>query len=433
MLPDSASSTDVTTIDNDFATNSPFTHRQNRLVETKENTVFAYWGAWGYIVVRKKVKFLRTQRSGREQASSQEMTVLFQPPFINKVFELRPRSLGYFPVLPSEAEVFKWARWGHIQDFKEALSQREISPFVRDEWGRTLLHFSVNSRNTDFCLLLIQLGVDVDHRDFHGDKALHTLYLRGERAKSSGGDIARALASAQDDITAEEVSIILRSNWPIEVVDFLLFTYADPDQIKRGIGTDCPPLDLALRQYGKGRKEWGILVRKLLRQGADIHAGRPFSGLANPSISEHLTPLDELFYWSRDPFDGLDARGWLTMLEEEGYDVGAYIEEEIALHAGQNMLTYHYFTSAVQETTRQLIFQGGESPNVWWDWWINPSSAASLVRTEFRHMNIYHWDSWLNPDRWKEVWPFVYPYTSEAQESFIRLISAEERYCQDWV
>ena len=58
-------------------------------------------------------------------------------------------------------------------------------------------------------------------------------------------------------------------------------------------------------------------------------------------ILKYGTPLDELFCRTKTPFEGEEAADrWLQILSSEGYDVVAYLEEELALHAQQMQLTY---------------------------------------------------------------------------------------------
>ena len=61
---------------------------------------------------------------------------------------------------------------------------------------------------------------------------------------------------------------------------------------------------------------------------------------------------------------------------------------------------------------RQLVFEFGDNPRVYWDWWIDPSSPASLVLQEFRHLNLRHDAYFLRDYHQWEIWPICYPYWS---------------------
>lgn len=129
-----------------------------------------------------------------------------------------------------------------------------------------------------------------------------------------------------------------------------------------------------------------------------------------------FTPLDELFFAEGDPSRASSyAREWLLMLVEAGYDINAYLEKEKQLHSTQNYLTYpaYHFPLGV-DMPRQLVFELGENPSVYWEWWIDPSSPASLVRQEFWHMNPCHSDRFLiDRDSWEQRWPYNYPHWTE--------------------
>ena len=389
-------------------------NKKSQILRSEETSVLTYWGVFGSIMIRRKAKFLGNSRSGQEAAISQETSVLLRPSFVCKAFELRyrgnfgilPNTLSYFPVLPGHAKVFKWCEDGRIEDLKNAFSRREISPFVQNEKGETLLHYASNFYRGDLCLLLIQLGIDPNHVSIRGDKALYKIckYRFLGIREESAVDTMKVLTSAQDEVTSDDVFIILqRYVGSFEALDYLLSTFVNTADMLRSSDMARPPLSMALWHYGLGFKEWGGFIRKLIQLGADIHAGREPWGY---SANKQLTPLDEIFYVARDPFDDSAIQEWLTMLAEAGYDVRAYIEEEIALHDGPTV---------VFMSERQLCFRNGDSPRVWWDWWIDPSSAASLVCEEFRHMNR-RGSSMMDECEWKASWPFVYHFGCESSK-----------------
>ena len=403
---------------------------RNRHIRTKETEVWAYQGWFGYVTARSKTKSLRSEQ-GHEAEVSQERSIVIASNFIRKTFEIRycgnfgllPKSLSCFPVLPRRSNVFRWCSLGDVDSLKEALTRREVSPFVMDEDGQTLLHHAAD--HLDLCRLLIQLGIDADHIDIFGMKAMHRLY-----EYKSHLDTLRLLTT--EDFTLDDLS---QSLWlwdfepqSPEALDFLLSAYPFPDELRQQGALDTSPLIAALKWFGAGDKEFEGLIRKLLRQGFDVHP------LWRPSTSETESPLDALFYWHDNPFDQSDeAQAWLSILKEEGYDVDAYLDKEVEFRSGQDHLFFPYSDYDLGEgVTRRLIIRNGQHPNVWWDWSIDPSSGASLVRNEFQYMNLDHYDrfgeiEWVECLRrrrylaqydWECVWPYIYPIWSDFYKPF---------------
>ena len=351
--------------------------------------------------------------------------------FIRKAFEIRycgnfgllPRSLSCFPVLPSTSDVFHWCRCGDVDSLKDALTRREVSPFVTNEWGRTLLHYAI--RHLDLCRLLIQLGVDADHTDTFGCKAMHWLTMEHKFQL----DTLRLLTTEEftlDDLSTSIFNSSLTPKSP-ESLDFLVSAYPFPHELRQREALGMSPLTAALSWFGAGEKKFEGLIRKFLRQGLDVH---PLRG-EWASTDKTETLLNALFYWHENPFDQSDeVQAWLSILKEEGYDVDAYLDKEVELRSGQDHLFFPrsrvYFGAGV---TRRLIIRNGQHPNVWWDWSIDPSSGASLVRIEFQNMNLDHCDLYSDFERmefslrrplarhnWEYAWPYVYPMWSDFHE-----------------
>ena len=111
-----------------------------------------------------------------------------------------------------------------------------------------------------------------------------------------------------------------------------------------------PILATASREFGRDPSEWECFLRLHLRKHADLHSPVPRfkpirdSDKINDSlfpcrILDYGTPLDELFAWTMTPFEGeAIAHRWLQVLSSEGFDLVAYLEEELALHAEQMQL-----------------------------------------------------------------------------------------------
>ena len=402
------------------------TRRQDRLTKSKTSETVVYWGFCGSIRVRRKAKFLKDRSSWPEEAVSRETCIFITPTWIRKVFELRyrtslgqlTRTLTYYPVLPLNAKVFSWCYWGEIEELKNALSCRRVSPLVRDDWGCTLLHKASTFAQSEICSLLIQLGVDADHTDVSGWKASHLVGTGYGRQPVDVRLTMRLLTMAQDDITADDVEKYCQTySGPAEGAEVFLAACVHSNPFIYQSDEACFFLGLALRWYGRGDRGWVNLIQRLLREGVDIHANISPSTSEASSIVKYLRPLDELFREISDPFDtNCSAREWLCMLSEAGYDVNDYLEEEIVLHSPSNFLTYQIqyldFVPDV-ELPRQLVFNMGVSPDISWDWWVDPASPASLVRQEYRHINFNTYTSTKVEgitSEWKINWPFAYSY-----------------------
>ncbi|KAL8952056.1 MAG: hypothetical protein Q9222_002008 [Ikaeria aurantiellina] len=417
-----------------------FTYRKlSRQLRTRETCDIVYWGIFGHIETRRKTTSLKGAGHKSEEVISQEEAVTLVPSLIYQGLEFRycksfgqmSRSLSYFPVLSSDAEVFTWCTDGNIGRFKDALSHREISPFVRDERGKSLLHHASEYCRIEFCTLLIHLGIDADHMALNGKKAMHEPWGHLPQHEVTT-DTLRVLTAAQDDVTLDDVSLFcLKFYGPVGAADFLLSTHAFPADINLGADMQRPPLSLALREYVQGRREWGLLIRKLLRFGADVHAER--SDFFR-SEEEKWAPLDELFDSSDDPFskDNI-AQEWLSMLAEAGYDTKAYLERERRIRDHDNERYRRPYRHVYKSGKwRQLFFElDDDGPNIHWDWWVDLSSAASLVFTEFLHLNLHH--KTLTDDcydhSWESTFPFVYPSWSEACQPWWRPLY--EKWCEE--
>ena len=379
------------------------------------------------MTARSKTKSLQSKQ-GPEAEVSQERTILIALNFIRKAFEIRycgnfsllPKSLSCFPVLPRTSDVFRWCILGDVDSLKDALTRRVVSPFVTDENGQTLLHYA--ACHLDLCRLLIRLGIDADHINKWGLKAMHMEH-------ESQLDTLRLLTT--EEFTLDDLS---RSLWswyfrPIspEALEFLISGYPFLDELRqKGTQGEMSPLMPALKWFGAGEKRCESLIRKFLRQGFDVH---PLErGWASTDETETL--LNALYYWHENPFDQSDeAQAWLSILEEEGYDVEAYLDKEVELRSGQDHLFFSDFRFYGERAQRRLIIRKGQQPNVWWDWSIDPSSGASLVRNEFQHMNLDHRDLCsdfifmesrsrrpLARHYWEYAWPYAYPIWSDFYE-----------------
>lgn len=174
----------------------------------------------------------------------------------------------------------------------------------------------------------------------------------------------------------------------------------------------------AVRNYGKGNTAWEPIIRKLIQKGVDIHdlVNQAFLipdvDNAEP-VQAYGTPLDELFRFWQDPSESKEsANAWLHILSSEGIEVQAYLMEEVAIHSAQNQLTW----TDMNWRCRQLCYETGESPSVWWEWCPSPLSRIPLVQAEYRQISFDLNDRELGillPMSWQERWPFDHPKWSD--------------------
>ena len=241
-------------------------------------------------------------------------------------------------------------------------------------------------------------------------------------------EIARLLAQAQKDLSAFDISMWFRQyKGPPEGAKLILSQDLARYYISSADDDDplYPALAAILCLYAKNPGPWDSVLRTLIRYGADVHAP-VLRDLNFLDQSEHLcpvgkfgTPLDDLFTYTLDPFEGqVAANGWLQILESEGFNVFAYLETESALHARPMQLTYPSFRTMGYESERKLVFDLETRPTVSWDWWINPSSSTFLLREEFRVMAITPPDGLLIARPWEEAWPIRHPEWSELHQFY---------------
>ena len=410
----------------------------------RERHTLGYRGMLGYVKVRTKVRVLKDVYGSGNTVISEETSIIARPLFLKKTLELRfqkslgrlTRTLKSYPMVPHTSEVFSMCHSGRLEDLQQALSGGQVSPFVTDECGRTLMHHAAIGAHTEIYLLLIHLGVDPGQMCSYGIKPMHLhgrpRQYEGPEIKKAVLEVLRLVITATDHVTVDDISrfFYLGYGGPPEGVDLILSQGICADDTNCGDQAIITPLHNALRFYGLGDKTWIPFIRRMLRERLDIHARRPSERMIHGFPSAILTPLDHLLIHTSHPSDGnLVAMDWLTILEEEGYDVVEYLQEEIALHRAQQMCT----TDKCLFVPRKLVFHTGDLPSVSWEWWIDPLSAASLVRSEFKHLN-YHCIDHDGCDTFSHLWerdrfwPFGYPAWSSAFEPHI----LPERY-PDWV
>ncbi len=114
---------------------------------TAEETYLVWYrGFFGSIRIQTK----STSRRLSNTRKSNEKIITIMPVFLRKVLELRlsnscgriMRTLSTYNILASGAPIFETCLSGDLQSLQVALSSGNVSPFVVDELGSTLLHVS---------------------------------------------------------------------------------------------------------------------------------------------------------------------------------------------------------------------------------------------------------------------------------------------------
>ena len=221
-------------------------------------------------------------------------------------------------------------------------------------------------------------------------------------------DTLRVLFQAQTDSDLDRLMYLYRG--PPAGAEYLLLQHSNFTQVEGAHHENKLAyfFVVAVSLYGKGDLQWENLIRRLIRQGMDLHVHtrrRPFIPLCQDDHGYayfHVTPLDELFVHTDSPFEAHKAAcNWLGLLASEGLDITAYLEQEAVLHSAQQQSTCARF-----HQHRKLIFQLGEKPHVWWDWHIDPSSGASAVRDEYKSLVFSHDADYWDSAPWLNAWPF---------------------------
>lgn len=122
-------------------------------IATKETSLVWYNGILGSVKVQSKSRSLNgpNSRKPKSKVVTDEQIITVTPILFRKTFELRvlnsfggiSRSLSTYPVLSSKAPIFGICRSGDLQGLQVALSSGDLSPFVLDESGWSLLHVSL--------------------------------------------------------------------------------------------------------------------------------------------------------------------------------------------------------------------------------------------------------------------------------------------------
>lgn len=256
--------------------------------------------------------------------------------------------------------------------------------------------------------------------------ALHRVALRGV-CNEFGGDLTlyetaivdtlRVLSQAQTDFSQNDIRYFAWFYYgPPSGIEFLLLQHAnltstegEEDEV-----VSAYAFAKAVTLFGEGYSQWESVIRQLIRGGVYIH-GRVHKRQIEPWYYETLqatkvlgTPLDELFEGTNTPLEARTiSKSWIRILVSEGFDILAYLQEEITIHTAQHLLTW-----SNDLDYRKLIFQLGENPGVWWDWQLHPESGALLVRDPFKSLNSMndfgYVGVWRPDSPQRDPWPWRY-------------------------
>lgn len=110
-----------------------------------------YCGIFGSVRVQKRTKYssqLPYLRAFGTQPLAQETAITIVPSFIGRLLELRlatslgkvSRTLNIYHVMARNSPIFNMCQNGDMHGLQTAFSSGEISPFVLDDQGETMLH-----------------------------------------------------------------------------------------------------------------------------------------------------------------------------------------------------------------------------------------------------------------------------------------------------
>jgi hypothetical protein len=134
------------TVDNCSRTSKPAVHRR------LQNHKIVYLGFLGSItaLVQSESKDLVAGEHSKDPHARDEWSWVFIPSFLSRCVEVKcasflgsvERTLRTCPILPDDHQVWDMCRRGKVSSIQELFRTREVSPYVIDRTGTTLLHVS---------------------------------------------------------------------------------------------------------------------------------------------------------------------------------------------------------------------------------------------------------------------------------------------------
>lgn len=162
-------------------------------ITSKERDTIWYRGVFGSVAMREK--WISTSTSGSRTVGkpiSAKKVLTMTSPFLRRTVELYfgasfasiPRALRVYQIIEYDAPIFDKCRDGDLEGIQNEFANGTISPFVVDQFGRTLLHVmfpvishvfmliyiqgAASGTQPEICSLLLRLGLDPDQEDNWG-------------------------------------------------------------------------------------------------------------------------------------------------------------------------------------------------------------------------------------------------------------------------
>ena len=170
----------------------------------------------------------------------------------------------------------------------------------------------------------------------------------------------------------------------------------------------CSPLRHALDSLNDYGSDWAPYIKMCIRKGYDIH-----HDLLSGTLFDCIWSQWQMDYYFNT------AKEWLSILEDEGIDINAYLKKEIEIQSKEQARHEPEKEDQVHGNgiRWQLFFRRGNDPNAWFDWYNPPDSPASFVRQEHRAIIMPAQANLACPPQWEHTWPFVFPWAYPRSES----------------
>ncbi len=161
---DTAKALPVTPLRNETTGRSVVSNRSSSLSSkvpppvTKQTSSYWYKGIFGNVKVQTKSRYIGVHATDEDPVVEKRIWTI-KPSFVSYVLEMHyaqsfghvSKSLNMYPILKDNHHVFRLCSRGDIKGLQVALSSGEVSPFVLDEIGWTLLHVSAPVRQLLIC------------------------------------------------------------------------------------------------------------------------------------------------------------------------------------------------------------------------------------------------------------------------------------------